>query len=317
MRIRFSIRLLLLVTGVAGIALMLVRLRSEHLSLGKIFAELKLANAEAYVNEYSDDPWPSLSPLQIWHIETEGVCSGLRINKVSDYRTLRAASEVKTTEQLTILKLGKNTTVRKCDFRHLRDLHIGNVNNEQVCDWVLAAPNLDHLSIAAIEDLTPETFACIGKIRWLNTLRLSDTSVSKEHLASLGSLPAIRFLSLESCELGPDVFDQLNDFPILNSIQLYGPHYDNLALNALRHLTQITSLNLTLTSIDDQGIKSLQGWTHLRELDLYGCSRITSACVPNLVQMPFLNYLNVLRTAVEFDEGLHRVFQHKLQEWSM
>lgn len=317
MRIQFSIRSLLVVSVVVGIVMvMLARLWTDFMAPKKVLAELNRAGAEAYVIEHFTYE-EYVEPLRFAHLESDGGCTGLRIPKVDSYDILIAASQVRTTQKLTILQLANDISAHECDFQHLRDLHIGNASNQQVRQWVATAPKLDHLSIAAREDLTTDTFAAIAQIRWINSLRLSGTTISAEHIAALGKLPALRFIAFDGCELGPGVFDRLSDFPILNSLQLYGSSYDNTSLNGLQNLTQVTSLDLTFTSIDDDGIAILRQWTHLRDLDLYGCPRISPECVPDLIQMKFLDGLNLLRTAVEDNEQLHRAMGSKMQEWIM
>lgn len=316
MRFQFSIRSLLVASVIAGIVMvMLARWWTDVIEPTRVLAELKRAGTEAYViDDFNYEE--GVEPLRIEHLETDE-CAGLRIPKVDSYNTLVAASQFKTTQELTILQLANDISVHGCDFRHLRDLHIGNASNQQVRQWVVSAQKLDHLSIAARENLTSDTFAAIAQIRWINSLRLSGTTISADHIAALGKLPALRFISFDGCELGPGVFDRLSDFPILNSLQLYGPSYHNTALNGLQNLTQITSLNLSFTSIDDDGIAILRQWTHLRDLDLYGCPRISAKCVPDLIQMQFLDGLNLLRTAVEDNEQLNGANVFFLQEWIM
>ena len=88
-------------------------------------------------------------------------------------------------------------------------------------------------------------------------------------------------------------------------------------MRQLRDLAKINSIDLSSSRVTDRGVNILSEMNHLKRLSLYDCQDITSHCVSDLSEMRFLDWLNVLRTAVEKDKTLNQNPPTQLAEWIM
>jgi Leucine-rich repeat (LRR) protein len=80
----------------------------------------------------------------------------------------------------------------------------------------------------------------------------------------------------------------------------------------LKHLTQLTHLNLSGSSINSEGLENLVRLTNLTHLDISYCGRITDNAVKYLVQMRSLTFLNVQRCPKLTNAGYKRLIRHDL-----
>ena len=98
--------------------------------------------------------------------------------------------------------------------------------------------------------------------------------------AECGACPALTSLKLRSCE-----------------------RVTNAAMWALRNLTTLTSLDVTLTGIDDVGMLSLSTLPALTDLHI-GFTDVTDEGLRALANLPALTSLNIGECELITDEGL-------------
>jgi internalin A len=139
----------------------------------------------------------------------------------------------------------------------------------------------------------PEVFVTDEGVRWLvnlpalTALDLSGQDVTDRAVETLagcstecGGCPALTSLDIQSCQ-----------------------KLTNTAMWALRNLTTLTSLDVTLTGIDDVGMLSLSTLPALTDLHI-GFTDVTDEGLRALANLPALTSLNIEECEFITDEGL-------------
>jgi hypothetical protein len=102
--------------------------------------------------------------------------------------------------------------------------------------------------------------------------------------------------------------DSLNTFSTLGDISLVGTTVDDSWLEHLRDLHNIQYLSLENTSVTDEGIRFLKGWSNLSTLHLDASNRITNTSLEYLQSLPKLMYLGVSKTDIT-DAAIEQLHQ--------
>ena len=317
MRFRFSIRTLFVIAAVAGVFSLLTKFWMNHWTADAIVEELKDARATPYVyDDWNDEIWLG-DEFSRDQIEGDNACVGLRLELVESTRTLKAISKVKSATEVTIIEQSKDAKVRGIDFEHLEALHVSNVDNGQICDWVRAAGKLRDLSLRPSEPLSAQTCLAIGTLRRLKVLRFSRTKLTRDHIDQLQSCRNISHLMFYDCEFDSGSLRSLNQYLTLESLSLNGTSASEFTLRDVKGLKNISSLDLSDSSIVDADLEILLQMPQLRDLSLYGCEKITEACVPTLIKMQYLESLDVLGSSIEKNRKLKKELRVFYPEWIM
>ncbi|MEM8667310.1 MAG: hypothetical protein AAGG48_07330 [Planctomycetota bacterium] len=316
MRFQYSLRTLVWLTVIAAIATLGLHHWMSRTTVEDIVEALNLAGAQPRVLDHWNGDAFFEQRVEVAHLSDESSCVGLRFDQIRSRDTLLAASYVKTATDLRILDIAADVSVRGCDFTHLTDLHLGGITRQQLVDWLSTTGKLEDLSLADLDPMELD-LSVIGNNPSLKYFRISKATITPEDLLSLSQLPNLEHISFYSCHVSDQAFAVLADFPKLDSLEFYGDTYDDHTVEYLKHLTSIRSLDLTHSKVTDHGVKILSGMNHLESLSLYGCEQITSECVPHLIRMQFLEWLDVLGSTIERDETLLNNSPATLTEWIM
>ncbi|QDV45834.1 Leucine Rich repeats (2 copies) [Stieleria neptunia] len=317
MRFRYSVRFLFYATAVFAVLALGLRHWMDQTTFEDIAAELNRANAKPNVWDHWNADTFLEDQVKVEHLSGEIPCVGLHFDKIKSQPTLIAASRVTQATELVIRDIDSSLSVSGCDFSHLTDLHLGGATEKQITEWLDATGRLKELSLAFKNEMSQTDYSRIAAIKSLTVLRLSNVKLSPGDLSDLRRLPRLTHISFYSCEIEDAVFAELASFPALNSLELYGKTCDDHTVRQLRDLSRIHSIDLTSSRVTDRGVKILSEMTHLKHLSLYDCQEITSRCVPDLSEMRFLDWLNVLKSAIEKDETLNQNPPTQLAEWIM
>lgn len=317
MRFQYSVRFLLSATAVCSLlALGLVRWM-DQVTLEDVAAELNRANAKPSVWDHWNADTFLEDQVEVAHLSGVVPCVGLRFDKVESRSTLIAASRVTQATELVIRDIDPSLSVNGCDFAHLTDLHLGGATEKQLAEWLDATGQLKDLSLTLKDEALPPDLSRIAALKSLQVFRLGNAKISAGDLSDLRKLPQLTHISFYSCEIDDTVFAELQTFPALSSLELYGKTCDDHTVRQLPDLVKIQSVDLSSSRVTDRGVKILSEMNHLKRLSLYDCQDITPRCVPDLSEMRFLDWLNVLRTAVEKDKKLNQDPPTHLAEWIM
>src|SRR5215471_2093682 len=119
---------------------------------------------------------------------------------------------------------------------------------------------------------------------------LPNVNVRDKGLAYLTKLTKLRDLRLAQCRVqAPD----LSSFKDLRSLDVSYTTFNDAGMKTLQSLKEMRRLILRDTLITDEGLPYLQGMSHLEELDLYG-TKVTDAGLARLRNMTSLKKLNLL-----------------------
>ena len=122
----------------------------------------------------------------------------------------------------------------------------------------------------------------------LHELNLVDTTLTDDALEVLNSLPALEILSLKCPPVTDEQLVKLKS-PTLMTLSVNGVSLSNQGLASLKHLTNLRSVVLTGTRIDDAGLEHLAACPKLQLADLRN-TRVTPKGVSGLaVSKPDLN----------------------------
>lgn len=317
MRFRYSVRFLFSATAVFGVLALGLRQWMDQTTLEDVAAELNRANAKPYVWDHWNADTFLEDQVEVAHLSGAIPCVGLHFDEIKSRPTLIAASRVTQATELVIRDIDSSLSVNGCDFAHLTDLHLGGATEKQLTEWLDATGRLKDLSLALKNEMSQPDYSRIAAIKSLKVFRLSNVKVSVGDLSDLRRLPRLTHISFYSCEIEDAVFAELAAFPALSSLELHGKTCDDHTVRQLGDLRRIDSIDLSSSRVTDRGVRILSEMNHLKSLSLYDCQDITSRCVPDLSEMRFLDWLNVLRTAVENDKILNQDPPTQLAEWIM
>jgi tRNA A-37 threonylcarbamoyl transferase component Bud32/alpha-tubulin suppressor-like RCC1 family protein len=161
----------------------------------------------------------------------------------------------------------------------------------------LRASPLQTLEIPLLQVTDPESLAVLTTMPNLLTLQF-DGSLDPALAAALPNLPKLEILRANtSANTTDEVLPLLAErLPQLSVLQHWGAkNLKGSTLGSLMALKSLTTLGLTDTSVNDEGLAQIAGMPQLLTLDL-GQTRITDACLPTLKSFPKLESLQIYQT---------------------
>jgi hypothetical protein len=156
---------------------------------------------------------------------------------------------------------------------------------------------LQTLEIPLLQVTDPESLAVLATMPNLLTLQF-DGSLDPALAAALPKLPKLEILRANTSanttdEVLPLLAERLHQLSVL---QHWGAkNLKGSTLGSLMALKSLTTLGLTDTSVNDEGLAQIAGMPQLLTLDL-GQTRITDACLPTLKSLPKLESLQIYQT---------------------
>ena len=107
--------------------------------------------------------------------------------------------------------------------------------------------------------------------------------------------PQIRYLNLMECNLREDHLQELTQFPALRRLNL--TFYNELTMQGVQYLAQLKNLShldLSCSSITDEGMHFIAEHTDLNILNLHLCEEITPKAIADLqAAMPHLRITGI------------------------
>ena len=210
-------------------------------------------------------------------------------------------------ETLKVLDLRGCTSVGNAGIQHLEGM-------KNLVDLKLRCP--------AVKD---GAMASIGKLTKLRYLALEDCVITDEGLPPLGGLKDLRVLNVmrtivsddglqnfadhhlqdlrvrDTAVTGPGLEHLTGSHESLKYLDISETLIDNEGVSKIAPFTNLETLILWNGSMDDDGIAHLTGLTMVKELDLQGCSYVTSAAAEHLLKLQVLETLNLAETRFDDD----------------
>ncbi|MEO1524808.1 MAG: hypothetical protein AAFX06_05195 [Planctomycetota bacterium] len=317
MAFRFSLRFLLGLTFVGAVVLLLAYNHYTNLSPKRLATELRRHGARPIVLEYDAGFHTVEKELTVEYLTEPNEYAplvGLRFDEVKSSRAIFLASQVPNLTTLDVRSPEAGVSPKHCDFSHLESLTLAGFDEPQLEAWLRVADQLDVLHLFGVDQITTGSYRSIGSAKTLTYLSLRGVDLSPEDLAQLSVLPNLRHLSLADCRIHVDAYAEFNRFPGLDSLSLSGKTYNDATVDDVAGLRRITDLSFEDTMITDRGVKKLATMSHLRDLSLYGSQQITEDCIPDLLKMDSLDWLNLLATPIEEHPKLERL-SGIMMEW--
>ncbi len=176
-------------------------------------------------------------------------------------------------------------------------------------DWLCRLLGVDYFGTVIWAHLTPtptplppdcapdEVAVHLGRLPGLETVLLSDTSISRKGLAELSGLKKLRELGLDGSQVTDADLAPLAALTSLEELRLDGTKVTGSGMAHLSKLANLRDVSVTGTRVDDAGLAHLRGLTSLNYLSLTG-TQVTDAGLPHLASLPKLHSLDLAATPV-------------------
>ena len=301
MRLRFSLRSLLVLTVVGAIASLVAYKQHTDLAPKRLVAELNEHRVQPILNDFDLGHFVE-EKLTLEHLtepDNHTFMVGLRFERVASSRALFLASQLSDYNILDVREHEPAVTPNHCDFSHLTSLTLGGFTEAQLSEWLEVADQLEHLYLFRVDTISLANYQQLANARQLQALMLSGMDITPKELETLNKLQSLQHLRLVDCRIERGALAEFRSHPSLTELYLDGSSCDDELIRELSILKRVTKLGLDDSLISDQAIKQLVAMDHLRVLDLYCCPNITERCIPDLMNMKFLDSVNLLGTSIE------------------
>ncbi len=153
------------------------------------------------------------------------------------------------------------------------------------------------------DTLTDGPMVQFERLPQVEKLVFTDATVSNAGLSKLKDLRNLRALDLSGCEIDDTKFAAMKALTSLQSLRLSdSPLLTDVGLKNLERLSELKSLDLSMTSVTDSGLLHLIGLNKLSQLNLCG-TEVSDAGLANLNGMTTLSQIDLHGTRVT-DAGL-------------
>lgn len=232
----------------------------------------------------------------------------------------RAVADIDSLESLNIgrTKISDAGIATLSRLPHLATLKLDGCNVTDASIPSLARfKSLTSLDVAS----TPITPTRIPAIQSLSELLLQDRPLDDEGMKAIASMPNLRSFRIRASEFGASGLLALARSGRLTSLSIYGgldqhaveslaafPQLEQLTLRVdkavpqssyafLSKLSKLKRLDLATTTIDDEGLRSLQGCRELTELDL-SYTKVSDAGLASLSRLKALRRVRLRATDI-------------------
>ena len=164
-------------------------------------------------------------------------------------------------------------------------------------------PQLKDLDLYRASKVTDAGIARLKNLPHLRKLDLRHTQVTDAGLAHLKEIKTLEYLHLPEKNITDTGLGYLGQLPRLRDLSLPRAHYvdpgkdkgyyTDEGLKALAGLMEMECLFIGGLGVTDAGIGCLTGMRYLRELSLFGCSRITDESLRHVAGLRSLERLSI------------------------
>jgi hypothetical protein len=288
---RFSIKLLLILTALAAVALTGWRIYSEPYRRAELaLYELHRCRASVSCVRFELPWWQSWllrrsHHAQIVAVRSHGMHSGnhfvsmeMPLNHDLDDRTLRACGLVDSIKAIWLYhtKITSDGLKYLADKQQLRELYVDNT---------------------AVDD---RGLRHLANLPQLKKLGLGQTQVTDAGLAVLSNFPELTALRISSPHLSDACAAQVRGLKHLYELSIGGPEITDAFLEQIRDLKSVVRLHIVGTQITGRGLRHLKNWKKLEELEL-GYNHIGDEGLDTLADLPELYYLSLSEPDVTGD----------------
>ena len=145
---------------------------------------------------------------------------------------------------------------------------------------------LESLSLENCPGITGSGFSSLSALPALSEVNLVGTGVLPDHIDNLRLLEGVHEIKLDAAFVTDDVLAELAQIQSLERVRLFGAPLTDRGLEHLSGFQNLQVLELAgSTDISNEGIKSLEGHSSLKRLDLTACPQIDDACIPTLASI--------------------------------
>lgn len=144
-------------------------------------------------------------------------------------------------------------------------------------------------------ELTAESIAAISRMKDVQSISLSFSTVDDQLLLPIARMPHLVFVDLSFSNVTGKSIETLAQCPKLRLLELTACDVHDKHLAALEKMPQLIHLRLERTKVTDAGLKHIAPLKQLNLLDLQSCE-ITDAGLESLGQLPQLQHLFLTKT---------------------
>lgn len=171
---------------------------------------------------------------------------------------------------------------------------------------------LQFMSMADNEDgLSDRAMPYIHHLSGLQSIDLDNSETTDAGLAKLGSMPALRALTMDSTMVKGPGLKQLKA-PRLIMLRVGRSQVDNESLSSLQQFPLLENLGMVHVGLDLKGLSHIAKCHNLHNLEL-GENRIDDSAVPFLLQLKKLKSISVKQTGITI-KGLERLARNGVEE---
>lgn len=181
--------------------------------------------------------------------------------------------------------------------------------------WLLLSiwPPVERISFVDV-DLSDDVWRQVCKIRSIEDLHISATQSDDGRWRHLRHLAGLKSLSITDA---PDsVFSDVSHLHGLQRLRVGGKRVVGAQLSFVTELPELRVLNLSDSSVDDDGLQSVGGMVNLEELYLIR-TPITDSGIPHLASLKSLKVLNLNETEITDDCLRHINAIHSLEKLNL
>lgn len=215
---------------------------------------------------------------ELWSLSLFG-CVGLRPETLAALRRLHALSA------LNLGRCGLLSDQAMVYLRPLRMLSELRLEGIPITDGgILYVTDLHGLAVLDLSwtRVADAGVARLGVLRGLRTLMLAGTGLTDTGTVSLASLRGLAELDISNTRVTDAGLRTLSALETLESLDLEATDVHDAGLVHLGEFPQLRKLYLGRTPVTDKGLELLQRVTHLDQIDLTMCRRVTADGVRRL-----------------------------------
>jgi len=224
--------------------------------------------------------------------------------KIGRYRHLSADDSRHESYTLVVFEQRSVIGSQLTDVAAIPDVEIIQLKGCQVETGAIGALRAVQRPIQLVFDqceLPSDSLSELDSLTSIVYLSIIDTPINDKMLSQLHELPKLSVFYLRGGDVSDVGLAFLAQCPLLRDLSLVDLSLDDEQVSQIVDAHDLHALNLRSARITDRALKKIATLSHLTQLRLSGCSKITDATLVNIAELSGLKSLDLSHTAITND----------------